>query len=470
MDEFILEDIGSMVNGRLSYQGDKHPLISPVSGKEWGKIAFATKEEIDEALQVVEEHPHLPLSPYERAALLESIANDLMADKEDIAQCITLDMGKPMPDARGEVTYAANYFKWFAEEVKRVYGKTIPSSKENKKLEIRYEPIGPCAVITPWNFPVAMAARKIAPALAAGCPVIVKPSSFTPASMMMFMTICAESALPLNALQVLFGKGEEIVPALMNSPAIRKFSFTGSSEIGTDLYMRGAKTLKKATLELGGNAPFIVFEDANIDAAAKGAAEAKFRMSGQTCICVNRIFVHKSIEEEFLKKFSEIVSAMVVGDPREEKTELSTCLHPESLRKSEIHVQDALKKGAKAYLGRKELYQAEILTDVTPEMLIFNEETFAPVAPIITFTEEDEVIKLANQTPYGLASYVYTENLKRAERMIKALQFGIIGLNDPLPSAPEASFGGIKSSGFGREGGPSGIYEYLSEKFISQTL
>lgn len=468
--EFRIEDIGSIVKGSLSYKGKKEPLISPVTGKEWGKIAAATPEEVREVIETVEANPVVELPPYARAKVLEAIALELIKEKEDIAQCITLEMGKPIQDARGEITYASNYFKWYAEEVKRVYGKIIPSSKEEKKLEVRYEPIGPCAIITPWNFPIAMAARKIAPALAAGCPVIVKPSSFSPASLLMFATICFEVGIPSNAFQVLIGEGADIVPPLMDAPAIKKFSFTGSTKTGTDLYVHGAKTLKKCTLELGGNAPFIVFEDADIKAAAQGAADAKFRMSGQTCICANRILVHESVIDPFLKHFSDHVMALVAGDPREEETELSTVLHPDSLRKSEEHVKDALEKGAKAHLGRKEPHLAEILTGVTPEMRIFNEETFGPVAPIIPFKDEEEAITLANQTPFGLAAYVYTEGLKRAERLVQALQYGIIGLNDPLPSSPEASFGGIKSSGFGREGGPSGIYEYLQEKFVSQKL
>lgn len=470
MDEVNIEDVGSIVGGSISYKGKKSPLISPVTGKEWGKIFSATPEDVQKALEVVEKHPHILLPPYERAKLLESIAIDLIREKEDIAQCIMLEMGKPIADARGEVTYSANYFKWYAEELKRVYGKIIPSSKVGKKLEVRYEPIGPCAIITPWNFPLAMAARKIAPALAAGCPVIVKPSSFSPASLLMFATICFESGMPDNAFQALIGEGKTIVPPLMDSPAIKKFSFTGSTAIGTDLYVRGAKTLKKGTLELGGNAPFIVFDDADIDAAAQGASDAKFRMSGQTCVCVNRILVHELVHDTFVKKFSEIVMALVDGDPQEEETELSTFIHPESLKKSEAHLKDALAKGAKAILGRKEPHLAEILTGVTPDMQVFNEETFGPVAPIISFKTEEEAITLANQTPFGLAAYVYTEGLKRADRVTNALEYGIIGLNDPLPSAPEASFGGIKASGFGREGGPSGIYEYLQEKFVSQKL
>lgn len=465
-----IEELASLVAGKIRYHTKKELLISPTTQKEWGKISYARPEDIEMAIDYVKKMPKIEYNPYERAEILHEIARDLQERKEEFAECITLEMGKPIADARGEITYASNYFKWYGEEIKRVYGKIIPSSKPNKKLELRYEPIGPCVIVTPWNFPIAMAARKMAPAFAAGCPVIAKPSSVTPASMLMLATLCLEAGVPPNAFQVLIGQGKEIVPPLMESPHIRKLSFTGSSEIGKELYAQGASTTKKCTLEMGGHAPFIIFDDANLEAAVEGAILAKFRMSGQTCICANRIFVHRSIHEPFIKLFSEKVKKMPIGDPLIEETELSTILHPDSIKKVKAHIEDALKKGAKSLLNAKEPYEPEILTNVTPDMLIFNEETFGPVAPIISFDTEEEVIELANQTPYGLASYIYTEGLKRSERVTNALQFGIVGLNDPLPSAPEASFGGIKGSGFGREGGPTGIYEYLSEKFISQKL
>ncbi|NRA90110.1 MAG: NAD-dependent succinate-semialdehyde dehydrogenase [Simkaniaceae bacterium] len=465
-----IEDITSIVDGKFTQRGKMEEMISPVTKTTWGNIASATDDEIQKALEVVQKNPKLELPTYLKSKILEEIADHMLSSKENLALCITIEMGKPIADARGEVTYAANYFKWYAEEIKRVYGKVIPSSKKNKKLEVRYEPIGPCAIITPWNFPIAMAARKIAPALAAGCPVIVKPSSFSPASLLILASICLEVGLPDHALQVLIGPGNHVAKALMDSPAIKKFSFTGSTSIGTNLYVQGAKTLKKCTLELGGNAPFIVFDDADIVAAAKGATDAKFRLSGQTCICANRIFVHKDVEAKFIEEFSANVKKLTLGDPRKEETELSNVLHHESLKKSERHVKDALQKGAKALLNRSEPYEAEILTNVTSDMEVFNEETFGPVAPIITFESEEEVTRLANQTPFGLAAYVYTEGHKRAERVTNALEYGVIGLNDPLPSSPESSFGGIKASGFGREGGPSGIYEYLTEKFVSEQL
>lgn len=465
-----LGNIGSYIGDLWHLEGEIVPLISPTTGEQWGKLHLATDEEIAHAIEYVRKEPIINLPPHKRSEILRQIRQNLLTNKEDLAEAITLEMGKPIADARGEVTYAANYFGWFAEEAKRIYGREIPSSKENKKLEVRYEPIGPTAIITPWNFPLAMAARKIAPAIAAGCPTIVKPSSFTPGTFTMMINLCFESDLPPNSLHALIGNTQKIGKALMEAPHIRKVSFTGSYEVGRELYIQGAHTLKKATMELGGNAPLIIFDDANLETAVEGAITSKFRMSGQTCICANRLFVHKKILPTFLTHFIEKVRALKIGDPLVEETELSTILHPQSLEKAKAHVADAVKKGAKAHLNAKHPYEPEILTGVTPEMQIFNEETFGPVAPIIEFEDEDEVIKLANQTQFGLAAYVFTEGLNRSQRLTKALQFGIIGLNDGSPSAVEGSFGGIKDSGFGREGGPTGIYEYLTEKFISQKL
>lgn len=469
---FVLEkeDFGSYISSKWVLDGEEKKLVSPTTGKEWGKLHLATDHTIQQAIDSVKDNPIIALPPYERAEILWEIKKEILANQEELSKCITLEMGKPINDAIGEIIYTANYFGWFAEEVKRIYGKEIPSAKGNKKVELRYEPIGPCGFITPWNFPIAMAGRKIAAALAAGCPVIVKPSSFTPISLLLFATLCFKETLPPYSLHILVGDSGKIGKALMDAPHIRKLSFTGSYETGKELYIQGAHTLKKATLELGGNAPLIVFDDANLESAVEGAIAAKFRMSGQTCVCANRLFVHKKILPDFLPLFIKGVKALKVGDPFQSETQLSHTLHPQSIQKARAHIENAVENGAQAHLGAKEGFEPEILTGVTPNMRIFNEETFGPVAPIITFEDEKEVIELANATPYGLASYFFTEGLKRAERIASALRFGIVGLNDGLPSAVEASFGGIKDSGFGREGGPTGIYEYLTEKLISQTL
>ena len=410
------------------------------------------------------------MTAYERAAILNKIAALMIKNKEELARCVTMEMGKPIVDARSEVEYAASYFLWFAEEAKRIYGKEIPSRSPNKRLYVRYEPIGPCAIITPWNFPIAMAARKIAAAFAAGCPVISKPSSITPLSLLFLGALSHEAGIPKESVHILIGDGERIGEALLAAEPIRKLSFTGSCEVGKALYRQCAESVKKITMELGGHAPLIVFDDADLKKAIEGAYAAKFRISGQTCICANRLFVHKKILPNFLEGLIKKVKRMKIGDPLEEDTDLTTSIHPESQRKARAHIEDAIKNGAKAHLGAKEPHEPEILSGITKEMLIFREETFAPVAGIMEFEEDEEVIELANQTPYGLASYVFTEGLKRAENVTSKLEFGIVGLNDGRPSSAELPFGGVKASGFGREGGPSGIYEYLSEKIISQQL
>ncbi|WP_420421480.1 NAD-dependent succinate-semialdehyde dehydrogenase [Simkania sp.] len=383
---------------------------------------------------------------------------------------ITHEMGKPLSQARIEADYTASYFVWYAEEAKRIYGMDIPSQYPNKRIQLRYEPIGPCAIISPWNFPLAMAGRKMAAAFAAGCPVIVKPSSDTPLSFILFGNLCLEAGVPKEALQILVGNGNMIGNALMNASLIRKLSFTGSCEVGKHLYQGSSVSLKKLTMELGGHAPLLVFNDADLEKAVDGAIASKFRQSGQTCVCTNRFFIQSKIYPKFLNRFVEKVQKLKVGDPFEETTDLSFALHPTSVEKAKRHIEDAVKQGAKSHLGAQEPHEPEILTDVTDEMLIFNEETFGPVAGITTFETVQEVLRRANQTPYGLAAYVFTEGLKQAEEVCAGLEFGVIGLNDGIFSSAQLPFSGIKASGFGREGGPHGIYEYLKEKVTSSLL
>lgn len=467
---FNQSKFGSLVNGKWQTNGKEEPLISPVTKKEWKTLCLTTDDQIAAALEAVKKNPLKEMTAYERAAILNKIAELLLKHKEELATCITMEMGKPMQDARGEIDFSASFFRWFAEEAKRIYGMEIPSNFPDKRIHVRHEPIGPCGIITPWNFPVAMPARKFAPAFAAGCPVISKPSPETPVSQLLVAALCIEAGIPKESLHILIGDEKKIGEALLGAPHIRKISFTGSCAVGKLLYRMSAETLKKMTMELGGHAPLIVFDDADLDKAIEGAFVAKFRLSGQTCVCANRLFVHKKILPEFLKRYTEKVKSMKIGDPLKDETDLTHSIHPESQKKARAHIEDAIQKGATAHLNAKEPFEPEILTDVTPEMLIFNEETFGPVAAIITFEDEEKVIELANKTPYGLAAYVFTEGLKRAENVTSKLEFGIIGLNDGLPSCAQAPFGGIKASGFGREGGASGIYEYLSEKLISQRL
>lgn len=464
------ETFGSFVNGTWKKSGEKRVLVSPVTQKEWQTLYLATDGEIAEAIEAVKKNPLKEMTAYERAAILHKISVLLFHHMDRLSELMTMEMGKTLKEAQAEVHYAASYFSWFAEEVKRVYGKEIPSHFRDKRLYVMYEPLGAAAIITPWNFPIAMAARKVAPALAAGCPVICKPSSTTPLSGLILGALCHEGGIPKESIHVLVGDGKKIGDALLGAPHIRKLSFTGSCDVGKYLYGVSAQTLKKVTMELGGHAPFIIFDDADLEKAVEGALIAKFRNGGQTCICANRFYVHKKILSPFLEKLIHKVRSMKVGDPREKETDFTHTLHSDSQAKVRAHIEDALKKGAKAHLGAKKPHEPEILTGATHDMLIFNEETFGPVVAIMEFEEENQVIHLANQTPYGLAAYVFTEGLKRAEHVTSKLEFGIVGLNDGAPSCAQLPFGGVKASGFGREGGSSGIYEYLSEKVISQKL
>lgn len=458
--------IGSYIDGQLIKEGkEKKPYLSYVTGKQESALIQADVETIEQALKAAQRCSLGQMTCYERSDMLMAIHDRILSEKEALSTLITTEMGKPIREARAEIDYSAGYFKWFAEEAKRIYGREIPSQHANKRLQVRHEPIGPVAVITPWNFPLAMAARKLAPAWAAGCPVIAKPSSVSPLTMLYFASLLRD--VPKGTLSVLIGDAETISDALMDSPTIRKISFTGSVEAGQSLYEKCAKTVKKATLELGGHAPFIIFEDANLDAAIEGAIVAKFRNTGQTCICANRFLIHESILEECISRLKKRISALKVGDPFDEKTEVSNVIHPTSTEKVIRHIDDALKKGAEMHLQKKKPYNPQIVSGITKKMLLFHEETFGPLLGITTFSTEEEAVSLANDTKYGLASYCYTQDISRAERMMRALEYGIVSLNDGLPSSPQVPFGGVKYSGFGREGGPSGMYEYLTEKLIS---
>ncbi|MCH9614702.1 MAG: Succinate-semialdehyde dehydrogenase [NADP(+)] [Chlamydiia bacterium] len=407
---------------------------------------------------------------YERSQILSNIAKALREEKEKLGKIITEEMGKPITSAIGEIDYTASYFEWFAGEAIRIYGLLIPPANPSKRFEMRYEPIGPVAVISPWNFPIAMPGRNMAAGFAAGCPMHIKPDPLTPKSMEAFKTLCHKAGLPEDFLHVYIGDEEEIGKKLLNDPAIKKFAFTGSTDVGKYLYKECAATLKKVTLELGGHAPLIVFADADIDNAVEESFNAKFRQNGQTCICANRLYVHETIHDEFVEKLIKRTKAAKLGDPLKSENELSNRMHPSGEKKALEHVKDALAKGATPHLLAKEGYEPEILTGVTSDMQIIHEETFGPVAPIISFTDIDAVLAEANNTPYGLAAYIFTENLHLAEKAIQTLEFGVIGLNDGGPSSAELPFGGVKQSGFGREGGPTGIYEYLRIKAISSKL
>jgi len=394
--------------------------------------------------------------------------------KEEIAKLMTIEQGKPLKEALGETVYANGFISWYAEEGKRVYGETIPASQPNKRILIRKEPVGVVAAITPWNFPAAMITRKVAPALAAGCTTVIKPATQTPLTALKLAELAHEAGIPKGVINVVTGKSSEIGDVWLKDPRVTKITFTGSTEVGKKLMVGAAENVKKVSLELGGNAPFIVMDDADLSKAAVGLVQSKFRNAGQTCICTNRIYVQESVAEEFTALFTKELEKLKVGNGLEEGIDVGPLIDDAALEKVKTLVEDATNNGGKiVYSGNKPseengyYYAPTILTGITDEMACMKEEIFGPLAPITTFKTEEEVIERANNSNYGLAAYVYTENLSRSFRVTEALEYGIIGLNDGTPSAVQVPFGGYKESGLGREGGHFGIEEFLEVKYIS---
>lgn len=406
----------------------------------------------------------------ERASLLEKWYALMIEHLEDLALILTMEQGKPLEEARGEIRYGASFVKWFAEEARRVSGHTIPSPTSDRRIVVLKQPVGVCGIITPWNFPNAMITRKVAPALAAGCTVVIKPSDFTPYSALAMGVLAERAGIPKGVINIVTGMPTEIGNALMASDSVRKISFTGSTRVGALLMRGSADTIKKLSLELGGNAPFIVFDDADLDLAVEGAIVSKFRNGGQTCVCANRILVQAGIYEAFAEKLIARVNAMKVGPGTEKGVSIGPMINTAAIDKIRHHVEDAVSKGAKIastlpVLPEGKQYAAPVvLTGATTEMLLASEETFGPVAPLFKFETEEEAIALANSTPFGLAAYFYTESLKRSWRVGEALEAGMIGLNTGAISTEVAPFGGVKQSGLGREGAQVGIEEYLEMK------
>lgn len=396
-------------------------------------------------------------------------------NKEEIARIMTMEQGKPLKEAIGEVNYANGFISWFAEEGKRVYGETIPASAPNKRILVRKEPVGVIAAITPWNFPAAMITRKVAPALAAGCTAVVKPASQTPLTALKLAELAHEAGVPEGVLNVITGKSVEIGKAWLSDPRVTKITFTGSTEVGKTLMRGAAENVKKISLELGGNAPFIVMDDADLQKAAVGLLQSKFRNAGQTCICTNRVYVQQNVASEFVEIFQKELAKLKVGNGLDEGIDIGPLIDGAALTKVEGFVDDVQKKGGKvSYTGLLHdaagsgyFYPPTLLTGVTDEMECMKDEIFGPLAPIATFETEEEVIARANNSRFGLAAYVYTNDLSRSFRITEGLEYGIIGLNDALPSVPQAPFGGYKESGLGREGGHYGIDEFLEVKYIS---
>lgn len=410
----------------------------------------------------------------ERSQLLMKWFQLIDENKEDLANTMTQEQGKPLKEAIGEINYANSFISWYAEEGKRVYGETIPSSHPNKRLLVQKQPVGVIAAITPWNFPAAMITRKVAPALAVGCTAVVKPAMQTPLTAIKLVELAHLAGIPKGVLNVVTGDSKAIGDCWLQDDRVRKLTFTGSTEVGKLLMKGAADTVKKISLELGGHAPFVVMDDANVDKAVQEVIASKFRNAGQTCICTNRIYVHESIEVEFNEKFSEAVKQLKVGNGLEDGTDVGPMIDQNAINKVREHIEDALSKGGTILLGGKGTdfadgyyFEPTIISNVTDEMICMTEETFGPLAPVTTFKTEEEVIERANHSKYGLAAYVFTESLSRAIRISEKLEYGIVGLNDGLPSVAQAPFGGIKESGLGREGGHYGMDEYLEVKYVS---
>lgn len=408
----------------------------------------------------------------ERSAILRRWFDLVLANLEDLALLMTAEQGKPLAESRGEIAYAASFLEWFAEEGKRIYGDTIPGHAPDKRIMVLKEPIGVVAAITPWNFPSAMITRKAAPALAAGCTMVLKPASATPFSALALARLGEQAGLPPGVFNVITGASGAIGAELTSNPLVRKLSFTGSTEVGKRLLEQCASTVKKVSLELGGNAPFIVFEDADLDAVVAGAIASKYRNTGQTCVCTNRFLVQEGIYDDFAVRLAEAVSRLKVGAGLEEGVQQGPLIDMAAVLKVEEHLADALAKGARAILGGKRhalggtFFEPTVLVDVTPDMLVSREETFGPLAPLFRFRTEEEAIRMANDTAYGLASYFYTRDLARTWRVSEALEYGIVGVNTGLISTAVAPFGGMKESGLGREGSRYGIEDFLEVKYV----
>jgi succinate-semialdehyde dehydrogenase/glutarate-semialdehyde dehydrogenase len=408
----------------------------------------------------------------ERAAALRRWYDLMIANQEDLARLMTIEQGKPLVESRGEVVYAAAFLEWFGEEAKRVYGDTIPGHQPDKRIVVIKQPIGVVACITPWNFPLAMITRKAGPAIAAGCSVVVKPASQTPFSALALAELAERAGIPKGVFNVITGSASEIGGELTSNPIVKKLSFTGSTEVGKVLMQQCAATVKKVSLELGGNAPFIVFDDADLDAAVEGAMASKYRNTGQTCVCVNRIYVQDSVYDAFAGKLAEAVKKLKPASGLEPGATQGPLIDDKAVAKVEEHIEDALSKGARIVVGGKRhalggrFFEPTVLADVVPEALMAREETFGPVAPLFRFKTEDEALAMANDTEFGLAAYFYGRDIGRVWRVAEALESGMVGINTGLISTEVAPFGGVKESGLGREGSKYGIEEFLEMKYL----
>jgi succinate-semialdehyde dehydrogenase/glutarate-semialdehyde dehydrogenase len=454
--------------------GGTRPVTNPATGAVLGTVPFMGADETRTAIDAAAAAfpAWAARTAKDRATLLRRWYDLMLANADDLATLMTAEQGKPLAEAKGEITYAASFIEWFAEEAKRVYGDVIPGHQPDKRIFVLRQPVGVVAAITPWNFPAAMITRKAGPALAAGCTFVCKPAMQTPYSALAMAELAHRAGIPPGVFSVVTGSAAAIGGEMTSNPIVRKVTFTGSTEIGKKLMVQCAGTLKKLSLELGGNAPFIVFDDADLDLAVQGAIASKYRNTGQTCVCANRLLVQEGVYDAFVAKLVEAVRKLRIGDGLQGATEQGPLIDDKAIAKVEEHIADALAKGGKIALGGKRhalggtFFEPTIITGVKPTMMVAREETFGPVAPIFSFKDEKEAVRMANDTEFGLASYFYTRDLARSLRVAEALEYGIVGLNTGIISTEVAPFGGVKESGFGREGSKYGILDYTELKYL----
>lgn len=476
-DMSLLKD-RCLVNGQWVEAENKSTIdvINPATGDAIISIPHLSASEIPAVISAsqVAQREWAAMAAKERSKILRRWFELLLENADDLALLMTTEQGKPLAEAKGEIAYAASFIEWFAEEAKRIYGDTIPAPLANQRLTVIKQPIGVTAAITPWNFPAAMITRKAAPALAAGCSMIVRPADLTPLTALAIGELAQRAGIPDGVFQVVTGSASKIGKVLTDSTTVTKLSFTGSTEVGRLLMAQCAETIKKMSLELGGNAPFIVFDDADLDKAVEGAMASKYRNAGQTCVCANRILVQRGVYKAFTEKLLEKVKALNVGDGTQPGTDIGPMIEEKAIAKVEEHIQDAVSKGATLLYGGERLgglfLKPSILTDVTPDMKVAQEETFGPMAPVFPFDTEEEAVAMANDTIFGLAAYFFTQDYARSIRVAEALEYGMVGHNTGIISNEVAPFGGVKQSGLGREGSKYGIDEYLELKYICSAL
>lgn len=462
-----------------SASGEQFDVVNPATFDVIDRVPSGNQEDVSNAVAAA----HRAFSAWskttalDRSNLLYRAYEILLERANEIAPTLTLEQGKPLNEAAGEIKFAAEYLRWYAEEARRIYGDTIPAAAPHKRIIVIRQPVGVVAAITPWNFPAQMVTRKIAPALAAGCTVVLKPSEYTPLTAIALFSVFEEAGFPPGVVNLVFtNPGDVFGEAILADARVRKITFTGSTRVGKYLMKGAADQVKRVSMELGGNAPFVVFDDADLDAAVEACVASKFRNAGQTCVCANRVYVHENVIEEFTEKLKRRVERMKVGSGLEEGVDIGPVIHAGALKRIQAQVDDAVEHGARVVLGggpvqpaglKGAFFAPTILTKVSDSMRVCQEETFGPVAPLIPFASEEQVVELANRVDYGLAAYVFTRDLERALRLGESLEYGIVGLNDPLPAVVQAPFGGWKSSGVGAEGGYYGMEAFLEYKYLS---